>query len=152
MRFDSWLRKERHTTMVWIFLIGFTQWAFVLIVKHHPLWVLCELSTLSRPGPGSTFTERVYLFMAAWKVQKKKEGEEKNQNTETYFLSFFVCSPQHFRICSSDDSGGEENRWEVTNTPATLNCLLLLANANANEQIGKTYPVSQICTNSSIWR
>lgn len=52
-------------------VIAFTQRAYVLIVKHHPLWVTSELSILSRPGFASSLLERVYLFTAAWKVQKK---------------------------------------------------------------------------------
>lgn len=76
--------KRKLVTLLWIniSLSEFTWssgWrALVLNVKHHSL-VPPELRILIRPGFAGSLHERVYFFMAAWKVQK------------TVYSTFVVC-------------------------------------------------------------
>lgn len=55
------------------------------------LWI----KYLSRPSAASSLHGSVYLFMAAWKVQKNRATV-----WNLFFFFFFVCSPQHFKVCS----------------------------------------------------
>lgn len=47
---------------------------------------------------------------------------------------------QYLKACSSQAE--EDNHRELTNTPVTINCLMLLAKVKANEQMGNKHPIS----------